>query len=97
MKPNDGELIFRVPRHVVAAQAKALQECPASGQLWAEHIATAPKARQRARSVDALKKCDNDPFVVLAVASLFERDRKIPKARKWFNRAVTLNPDLGDA
>ena len=33
----------------------------------------------------------------MAVARLFERDRKIPKARKWFDRAVALNPKLGDA
>jgi uncharacterized protein HemY len=23
-------------------------------------------------------------------------DRKVEKARNWFNRAVTLNPDIGD-
>ena len=28
---------------------------------------------------------------------MFEKDRKFPKARKWFDRAVTLNPRLGDA
>jgi pre-mRNA-processing factor 6 len=46
--------------------------------------------------VDALKNCDNDPYVILAVAKLFWEDRKIEKARTWFNRGVTTDPDLGD-
>ena len=77
--------------------AKALQECPLSGIIWAEDITTCAKTAQRSKSVDALKKCDNDPHVVTAVARLFEKDRKIPKARKWFDRAVGLSPMLGDA
>lgn len=77
--------------------ARALQECPNSGILWAEELLTCPKPSQKSKSIDALKKCNDDPFVIVAVARLFERDRKIPKARKWFNRAVTLNPDYGDA
>jgi hypothetical protein len=39
----------------------------------------------------------SDPHVMIAVALLFMRDQKTAKARKWFNRAVTLDPDLGDA
>ena len=34
---------------------------------------------------------------MLAVAKLFASERKIEKARSWFNRTVTLEPDLGDA
>jgi pre-mRNA-processing factor 6 len=77
--------------------AKALQDCPSSGILWAEEITTCSKANQKSKSVDALKKCDNDQYVIMAVAKLFEKDRKIPKARKWFDRAVALSPRLGDA
>lgn len=77
--------------------AKALQDCPASGLLWAEEITTCNKAQQKSRSVEALKRCDNDPFVIMAVAQLFEKDRKVGKARKWFDRAVSINPQLGDA
>ena len=77
--------------------ARALQECPNSGILWAEELLTCPKPSQKSKSIDALKKCNDDPFVITAVARLFERDRKIPKARKWFNRAITLDPDYGDA
>jgi pre-mRNA-processing factor 6 len=80
----------------VNLMARAIQTCPLSGLLWAEEILTCPKPQQKSKSVDALKKCDNDPYVINAVARLFEKDRKYPKARKWFNRSVTLSPDIGD-
>ena len=56
----------------------------------------APRPQRKSKSVDALKRCDNDPYVIAAVAKLFWNDRKVEKARSWFNRAVTLNPDVGD-
>ena len=77
--------------------ARALQECPTSGRLLAENISTAPKVQQKSKSADAIKRCPEDPYVIVAVASLFEFDRKNDKARKWFDRAVVLNPDLGDS
>ena len=46
--------------------------------------------------MDALKRCDHDPYVIAAVAKLFWNDRKVDKARNWLNRAVTLAPDNGD-
>lgn len=67
------------------------------GRLWAEDILTAPRAAQKRKSVEALKRCDNDAHVVLAVAQLFWGDRKLEKARKWLHRATALAPDLGDA
>jgi pre-mRNA-processing factor 6 len=56
-----------------------------------------PRPMRKARSVDALKKCDNDPAVIVAVARLFWFERKIEKARTWFSRACKLDPDNGDA
>ena len=79
-----------------ALMAKALQECPASGMLWAEAVRLAPRPQRKSKSVDALKRCDNDPAVIASIANLFWLDRKMDKARGWFNRAVTLNPDVGD-
>lgn len=76
---------------------KGLQECPDSGVLWAQELLTCPRAAQKQKSVEALKRCDQSPEVVCAVARLFERDRKTDKARKWFERAVALQPKLGDA
>ena len=77
--------------------AKALQLCPESGQLWALAIELELRPQRKSKSYDALKKCHDDADVFVAVASLFWADRKIEKAREWFNRAVTVNSDLGDA
>jgi len=104
--PNSQELWLATVRLEVKANnrkvaqtlmAKALQECPDSGILWAEAITMEARPQQKAKSVDALKRCENDAHVITAVAKLFWADRKIEKARKWLNRAVTLNPDFGDA
>ncbi|KAJ7389286.1 Pre-mRNA-processing factor 6 [Desmophyllum pertusum] len=77
--------------------AKAMQECPASGILWAEAIFMESRPQRKTKSVDALKRCEHDSHVLLAVARLFWSERKINKAREWFNRAVKLDPDLGDS
>ncbi|KAG8513272.1 Pre-mRNA-processing factor 6, partial [Galemys pyrenaicus] len=77
--------------------AKALQECPSSGVLWSEAIFLEARPQRRTKSVDALKKCEHDPHVLLAVAKLFWSERKITKAREWFLRTVKIDADLGDA
>ncbi len=56
-----------------------LQDCPVSGLLWSESIFLAPKAQRKSKSIDAMKKCENDPVVLLAVAHLFLAERKIKK------------------
>lgn len=48
--------------------AKAMQECPTSGILWAEAIFLEARPQRKTKSVDALKKCEHDPHVLLAVA-----------------------------
>lgn len=48
--------------------AKALQECPNSGLLWAEAIFMESRPQRKTKSVDALKKCEHDPHVLLAVS-----------------------------
>ncbi|CAF0919146.1 unnamed protein product [Brachionus calyciflorus] len=77
--------------------ARAMQECPKSGILWAEAIFLEPKPQRKTKSIDALKECEGDVNVLLAVSKLFWSERKIQKAREWFNRTVKLNSDLGDA
>lgn len=77
--------------------ARALQECPTAGEIWAEAIFMESKAQRKTKSVDALKKCEHDPHVLLAVSKLFWSEQKITKCREWFNRTVKIDPDLGDA
>ncbi|KAH9173056.1 PRP1 splicing factor, N-terminal-domain-containing protein [Lactarius sanguifluus] len=67
-----------------ALLARALQECPSSGVLWRG-------------AWTALKKCADDALVICTVARLFWAERKIDKARQWFERAIGANPDVGDA
>ena len=47
-----------------------MQECPASGILWAEAIFMENRPQRKTKSVDALKRCEHDPHVLLAVARL---------------------------
>ena len=77
--------------------SQALKKHPSSGILWAEAILTCAKNEQKARSTDALRYCNNDPQVILAIARIFYRDSKIDKARKWFERTTLLDPTFGDA
>lgn len=77
--------------------ARALQECPTAGELWAESIFMEARAQRKSKSVDALKKCEHDPHVLLAVSRLFWTEHKISKCRDWFNRTVKIEGDIGDA
>ena len=45
-----------------------MQDCPASGILWAEAIFMESRPQRKTKSVDALKRCEHDPHVLLAVA-----------------------------
>jgi len=88
----------RVDNHKKAQQmiAQALQECPKSGILWAHAIASDARQARKSRTHAALNECKEDPYVFAAAAKLFWIDRKISKARGWFNRAVTVGPQIGD-
>jgi hypothetical protein len=47
-----------------------------------------------------LKKTNNSPPVLVTVARLFWSERKVEKARSWFERSVKTDsgdPDYGDA
>ncbi|CAA7262736.1 unnamed protein product [Cyclocybe aegerita] len=84
-----------------AAQAKAmlsraLQECPASGVLWSMALWAEPRASRKTKSVDALRKTKDNPFVVCTVARVLWADRAVERARDWFGRATATDPDLGD-
>ncbi|OAF67311.1 Pre-mRNA processing factor 6-like protein [Intoshia linei] len=77
--------------------SKALQECPNSGILWAKTIEVETRAQSKARCIDALRRCEHDPQVLVAAARMFWQDRKINKAREWFHRAIKVDGDNGDS
>jgi tetratricopeptide (TPR) repeat protein len=77
--------------------AKALQEVPDSGLLWSESIwYLEPRTQRKPRSLEAIRKVDNDPILFVAVARIFWGERRLEKAQGWFEKAVLLDSDLGD-
>ncbi|KAF9891271.1 hypothetical protein FE257_004835 [Aspergillus nanangensis] len=77
--------------------AKALQEVPTSGLLWSESIwYLEPRAQRKARSLEAIKKVDNDPVLFITVARIFWGERRLEKAMTWFEKAIVSDSDLGD-
>ncbi|GFP78581.1 protein stabilized1 [Phtheirospermum japonicum] len=61
--------------------AKALQECPTSGILWAASIEMVPRHQQKMKSKDAYERCGDDPHVLASLIKLGH---------------ATLAPDIGD-
>lgn len=62
----------------IFAFLSAMQECPASGILWAEAIFMESRPQRKTKSVDALKRCEHDPHVLLAVARLEMKPTRLP-------------------
>lgn len=77
--------------------ARALQEVPRSGLLYVEQIwHLEARTQRKPRSLDAIKKVDNDPALFVGVARLFWAERKLDKAQSWFERALALDAARGD-
>ncbi|KAI1916203.1 U4/U6 x U5 tri-snRNP complex subunit Prp1 [Ophidiomyces ophidiicola] len=105
--PKNAELwteSVRVERHAnntnqaKILMAKALQEVPNSGLLWSESIwHLEPRTHRKPRSLEAIKKVDNDPILFVTVARIFWGERRLEKAMTWFEKAIVVNSDLGDA
>lgn len=77
--------------------AKALQEVPNSGLLWSESIwHLEARTQRKPRSLEAIKKVDNDPILFVTVARIFWAERRLEKAATWFEKAILLDSDLGD-
>jgi len=77
--------------------ARALQECPSSGLLWTEsiwHLET--RTQRKPRMVEAMRKVDNDPILMVTVARNFWNERKLDKAMSWFEKAIVVDADQGD-
>lgn len=77
--------------------ARALQEVPRSGMLYVEQIwHLEARTQRKPRSLEAIKKVDNDPALFVGVARLFWAERKLDKAQSWFERALALDASRGD-
>lgn len=76
---------------------EGLRKFPQSGELWAEAIRQEPRQTRKAKTVDGLEKCPNSPQIMLEAAKLFWEDRKVNKARMWFQKCVDCAGKWGDA
>ncbi|KAJ7117894.1 PRP1 splicing factor, N-terminal-domain-containing protein [Mycena crocata] len=76
--------------------SRGLQVCPASGYLWSMRVWSEPRATRNSRAADALTKSAKHPLVLCTIARMFWADRKIDKARDWFDRAARDGMDIGD-
>ncbi len=88
------------PNHLAPAKvlmAKALQELPTSGLLWSENIMHfEARTHRKTRTVEAIRKVETDPHLFVTAARVFWGERKLDKARSWFDRAILADPDWGD-
>ena len=64
--------------------------------IWALAVEQEKKRTRKAKIVDAMKKGENDPLIVLSIAKIFWREKKMDKARKWLERSLALDPTIGD-
>jgi pre-mRNA-processing factor 6 len=77
--------------------AKALQEVPNSGLLFAENIwHLEARTQRKPRTIEAIKKINEDPHLFVIAGRLFWSERKLDKAQNWFEKAILLDSDLGD-
>lgn len=80
-----------------ALMSRALQEVPSSGLLWCENIwYLEPRTQRKTRCLEAMKKCEDDPVLLITIARIFWSERSLDKAMGWFEKAIVLNSDYGD-
>lgn len=86
------------PVQAKAMLSRALQECPTSGLLWRMQVMSEPRPSRKTRATDAMKKTESHPIIISTVARLFWTERKIEKARQWFERSVdaAVSQDIDD-
>lgn len=84
--------------HAQSLLNKALKLIPHAPELWCELIQFANKPQQlKNLTMDALKQTDASYQVVLLYASQLWKQNKISVARKWFEKALQSNKDIGDS
>ncbi len=54
------------------------------------------RTKKKQRALEAIKKLQNDKFLILTIARLFWVERKLEKAVNWFEKALVADPNYGD-
>lgn len=76
--------------------SRGLKECPNSGQLWALAIELEPRNTRKKKIVEAVKLISDDPYINLAIAKTFWKEKKLEKAERWLEKAIQIDPNIGD-
>ncbi|KAI9739030.1 MAG: hypothetical protein M1834_007242 [Cirrosporium novae-zelandiae] len=77
--------------------AQGLQEVSNSGLLWSESIMhLEPRTQRKPRSLEAIRKVENDSVLFVTVARIFWAERRLEKAASWFEKAILADADRGD-
>ncbi|GAY67550.1 hypothetical protein CUMW_257410 [Citrus unshiu] len=76
--------------------ARALQQCPASGVLWATYVCMVSDDQLEFVYSKALSMSNNDANVIVVVAALMSKNKNIEVARDWFEWVVKTDPDNGE-
>lgn len=89
--------------NIPAAQklmAQALQDVPIQeqGMLRAEKIwHLEARTQRRPQIIESIGKIDADPTLFIVAARIFWNERKLEKAKTWFEKAILRDADLGDS
>ncbi|EGW32610.1 Pre-mRNA splicing factor prp1 [Spathaspora passalidarum NRRL Y-27907] len=76
---------------------KALKLFPNSPSVWMVYLSLIPKMSHRKTSfLDAMKKTENSPIILLGVGVFFWVDGNHQKAKAWFDRALKADRKNGD-
>jgi len=76
--------------------SRAIHECPSDGSLWGLSIELSDKSRRKEFSINAMRKTDKSPYVIISIAKIFWKEKKYNKAREWFKNALLKNANIGD-
>ncbi|KAH3671431.1 hypothetical protein WICMUC_004611 [Wickerhamomyces mucosus] len=83
---------------LAVALSRALKDFPHSSLVWSFNLRfNSKKSARKTLYKDALAATNNDSKVLLIIGHDFWVDGKIDKAQRWFERAVEMNENYGDA
>lgn len=77
--------------------SKALKEVSDSPLIWIQNLSMIQKLSHRKNAfLDALKLTNNAPEILTAIGVFFWLEGKFPKAKTWFDRAISADSRNGD-
>ena len=92
-------LEMRLNKQPIALQIllKGIKLFPHSGLLWSDLIFVEEEKKRKGIVIEALNKCIDDYLVVLRCAGYYWSVDESEKAAEWYEKAIQLNPNFGDA